>query len=168
KSSNAFTSSSTFCPYSPLTSPRSTVSFSRTSNHKPARSTLAHNINAAAVMKQKRAAHNAIERRYRTNMNVKFRALGSAIPCSGGLTGTQLACNKRSRKHPSHQPSSRRDTASGLRRRQEEQQQQNKFEILTNALYYIRELQDENSRLKRELLVLKENLLPRGNLKWRQ
>lgn len=167
KASNAFTSSST-SPYSPLTSPRSSVSSSKAHNHKSARSTLAQDANEAAVMNQKKAAHNVIERRYRTNMNVKFQALGSAISRSGGFTGTQLACNKRSRRHSSLQLSSCGDNASGPRRRQEEQQQQNKSEILTNALYYIHELQDENSSLKRELLVLKENLLPRGNMKWRQ
>jgi len=167
KASNAFTSSST-SPYSSLTSPRSSVSSSEAHNHKSARSTLAQDTNAATVMNQKKAAHNVIERRYRTNMNVKFQALGNAIPSSGGSRGTQFACNKGSRRHSSHQPSSCGDNASGPRRQQEEQQQQNKSEILTNALYYVHELQDENSRLKRELLVLKDNLLPRDNMKWRQ
>lgn len=105
-------------------------------------------------------------------MNAKFLALGNAIPRSGGITGTQLASNRGPRKHSVCQPrgsggSGSDNSASG--RRQSEQQQQNKSEILTNALQYIHELQDENSRLKSELLVLKENLLPRGgNLMWRR
>lgn len=101
-------------------------------------------------------------------MNAKFLALGNAIPRSGGFTGTQLASNKGSRKHSVCASTTRGgDSASG--RRQSEQQQQNKSEILTNALSYIHELQDENSRLKSELVVLKENLLPRGgNMMWRR
>ncbi|EEA23943.1 hypothetical protein TMatcc_007012 [Talaromyces marneffei ATCC 18224] len=167
KPSNASSSSSTSSPSSPLASPKSTIS-SKISNTKSSRSGVhAQDTDAAAVMKRKKAAHNAIEKRYRTNMNAKFLALGNAIPRPGGFTSTQLASNKGPRKHSVCQPS-RGETAS-VGRRQSEQQQQNKSEILTNALSYIHELQDENSRLKSELLVLKENLLPRGgNMMWRR
>ncbi|EED17596.1 HLH DNA binding domain protein, putative [Talaromyces stipitatus ATCC 10500] len=167
KDSNASTSSTSTCsPSSPLASPKSSSS-SKSSNNKSSRSVLSHDNDAAAVMKRKKAAHNAIEKRYRTNMNAKFLALGNAIPRSGVFTGTQLASNKGPRKHSLCQP-----TRDGRRhqeqQQQQQQQQQNKSEILTNALSYIHELQDENSRLKSELLVLKENLLPRGNMMWRR
>jgi hypothetical protein len=118
-------------------------------------------------MKRKKAAHNAIEKRYRTNMNAKFLALGNSIPRPGGSFATQLASNKGSRKHSLC--TTRDSLASGSQQHhQQHQQQQNKSEILTNALAYIQELQEENSRLKGELIVLKENLLPRGNIMWRR
>ncbi|KKA21792.1 HLH DNA binding domain protein [Rasamsonia emersonii CBS 393.64] len=97
-----------------------------------------------AVMKRKKAAHNAIEKRYRTNMNAKFVALGNAIP-----------------KSAAHLSQS---TNKGLRKSTfGEQPPQNKSEILTGALAYIRELQEENRLLRNELNVLKENLLPGGS-----
>jgi hypothetical protein len=155
--SNATASSS-----SPLSlTAESTTKPSYHGNPQPARS--ATEPDPAAVMKRKKAAHNAIEKRYRTNMNAKFLALGNSIPRPGPFA-TQLASNKGSRKHSLC--ASRRDSlANGT---QQQQQQQNKSEILTNALSYIQELQEENSRLKGELMVLKENLLPRGNIMWRR
>ncbi|CRG87657.1 hypothetical protein PISL3812_04677 [Talaromyces islandicus] len=156
KLSNATASSS-----SPSSLPAATTtqpSSSYQSNPRPARS--ASEADPAAVMKRKKAAHNAIEKRYRTNMNAKFLALGNSIPRPGPFA-TQLASNKGSRKHSLC--TTRDSLANGV-----QQQQQNKSEILTNALAYIQELQEENSRLKGELMVLKENLLPRGNIMWRR
>lgn len=37
-----------------------------------------------------------------------------------------------------------------------------KSEILTNAIAYMQELQDENAALQKELTLLKQNLLPGG------
>lgn len=101
-----------------------------------------------SAMKKKKAAHNAIEKRYRTNMNAKFVALGGAIPSfrtrplvnSTGVKGVRKSVRDGS-------------------------QPQNKSEILTNALAYIQELQEENRLLQTELNVLKDNLLP-GSI-WR-
>ncbi|KAH8701799.1 hypothetical protein BGW36DRAFT_394608 [Talaromyces proteolyticus] len=133
------------------------------STSRPGRSSTASGTDPTAAMKRKKAAHNAIEKRYRTNMNAKFLALGNAIPRPGPFA-TQLASNKGSRKHSLCQSRDPGAVGEGA-----QQQQQNKSEILTNALSYIHELQEENSRLKGELMVLKENLLPRGgNVMWRR
>ncbi|QKX63525.1 uncharacterized protein TRUGW13939_10696 [Talaromyces rugulosus] len=161
KLSNATASSSSPLSLTAATTTTTTTQTSYHSNTPPVRS--ATEPDPAAVMKRKKAAHNAIEKRYRTNMNAKFLALGNSIPRPGPFA-TQLASNKGSRKHSLC--SSRRDSlANGT---QQQQQQQNKSEILTNALSYIQELQEENSRLKGELMVLKENLLPRGPFTWRR
>ncbi|KAL1971047.1 hypothetical protein VTN77DRAFT_2881 [Rasamsonia byssochlamydoides] len=119
-----------------------TTSSKSTTSSKPQTDT-----EMTAVMKRKKAAHNAIEKRYRTNMNAKFLALGNAIPKSAAQ-----AANK----------GGTRKSSSSLNR----DGQQNKSEILTNALAYIRELQEENRLLQNELTVLKENLLP-GSVVWR-
>jgi hypothetical protein len=81
----------------------------------------------------KRAAHNIIEKRYRTNMNAKFLALEKAISPAGG--------HKQSRAG-----------AGSLK----------KCEILSNALSYIESVQQENAALHKELALLKQNLLPGG------
>jgi hypothetical protein len=113
----------------------------------------------SAVMKRKKAAHNAIEKRYRTNMNAKFVALGNAIPksCMSGPFPQLATTNKAPRRS-----SLGRDGSSGI------PQQQNKSEILTNALAYIQDLQEQNRLLQGELAVLKENLLPGGGMMWQR
>lgn len=83
----------------------------------------------------KRAAHNIIEKRYRTNMNAKFVSLEQAISSS-----PMQKCSK----------------GAGCLK---------KSEILTNALSYIDEIQQENQSLHRELAVLKQNMVSGGN--WR-
>ncbi|KAJ5110437.1 hypothetical protein N7532_000972 [Penicillium argentinense] len=82
----------------------------------------------------KRAAHNIIEKRYRTNMNAKFLSLEKAISPAGV-----------------HKQTARAGTAS-----------LKKSEILTNALTYIENVQHENQALHKELALLKQNLLPGG------
>ncbi|KAJ5261170.1 hypothetical protein N7478_011765 [Penicillium angulare] len=80
----------------------------------------------------KRAAHNIIEKRYRTNMNSKFLSLEKAIsPASV------------------HKQSSRVGAGS-----------LKKSEILSNALAYIEAIQTENQSMHKELSVLKQNMLP--------
>jgi len=80
----------------------------------------------------KRAAHNIIEKRYRSNMNAKFFALEESIsPAS-------------IQKHSS------KGGAGSLK----------KSEILTNALAYIENMQQENQGLRKELSLLKQNVLP--------
>ncbi|KAF7179170.1 hypothetical protein CNMCM7691_008101 [Aspergillus felis] len=83
----------------------------------------------------KRAAHNIIEKRYRTNMNAKFVALEKAMSGSGVQKPTKGGSGSASLK---------------------------KSEILTNAIAYMQELQDENAALQKELALLKQNLLPGG------
>jgi hypothetical protein len=131
----------------PILSPSSVCS-SRKSSVEPTTSTPVEDSELNA-MKKKKAAHNAIEKRYRTNMNAKFVALGSAIPSFRTRPLANSASVKGVRK-------SVRDGS----------QPQNKSEILTNALSYIQELQEENRLLQNELNVLKDNLLP-GTV-WRQ
>ena len=80
----------------------------------------------------KRAAHNIIEKRYRTNMNAKFVALEKAM--CGGV-----------------QKSSKSGSAS-----------LKKSEILTNAIAYMQELQEENKVLQKELAMFKQNMVPSG------
>ncbi|OQE18564.1 hypothetical protein PENSTE_c017G09254 [Penicillium steckii] len=82
----------------------------------------------------KRAAHNIIEKRYRTNMNAKFLSLEKAISPAGVHKQTSRA------------------GAGSLK----------KSEILTNALTYIDNVQQENQALHKELALLKQNLLPGG------
>ncbi|KAH2526830.1 hypothetical protein KXW40_007033 [Aspergillus fumigatus] len=83
----------------------------------------------------KRAAHNIIEKRYRTNMNAKFVALEKAMSGSGVQKPTKGGSGPASLK---------------------------KSEILTNAIAYMQELQDQNAALQKELALLKQNLLPGG------
>lgn len=100
---------------------------SRTRSKESAASQPPNSRNAA-----KRAAHNVIEKRYRTNMNAKFVALERAM--SGGV-----------------QKPTRGETGS-----------LKKSEILANAISYMQQLQDENKSLQREVSFLKQNVGPRG------
>lgn len=109
------------------TTSRKTRSFSRDSNHSSG-SQDPQMRNAA-----KRAAHNIIEKRYRTNMNAKFVSLEQAISPSGIQKHTKVG-------------------AGSLK----------KSEILTNALSYIDGIQQENQALHKELVMLKQNLVPGG------
>jgi hypothetical protein len=104
------------------------------------------------LLKKKKAAHNIIEKRYRTNMNAKFAALSSALP--GAPNPSQKSNAERGHKK------SVSGSAGGCC--------QNKSEVLSNALAYIHQLQEENGSLKGEISVLKENLLPRGMVRLQQ
>ncbi|KAK1142643.1 hypothetical protein N8T08_007447 [Aspergillus melleus] len=80
----------------------------------------------------KRAAHNIIEKRYRTNMNAKFVALEKAM-CGGVQKSTKGG-------------------SASLK----------KSEILTNAITYMHELQEENKAMQKELALYKQGLVPSG------
>ncbi|KAJ5486890.1 hypothetical protein N7530_001190 [Penicillium desertorum] len=110
------------------TTSRKTRSFSRDSNHSSTGGQDPQMRNAA-----KRAAHNIIEKRYRTNMNAKFVSLEQAISPSGVQKHAKVG-------------------AGSLK----------KSEILTNALAYIDGIQQENQALHKELALLKQNLVPGG------
>ncbi|EKV06746.1 hypothetical protein PDIG_67800 [Penicillium digitatum PHI26] len=107
---------------------RKTRSFSRDSTRSSTGGQDPQMRNAA-----KRAAHNIIEKRYRTNMNAKFVSLEQAISPSGVQKHSKVG-------------------AGSLK----------KSEILTNALTYIDGIQQENQALHKELALLKQNLLPGG------
>jgi hypothetical protein len=89
--------------------------------------------------KQKTLSHNAIEKRYRNNLNSKFVALSNVLTNSG----------RSKYKH-------RRNEGSAG-----EQPMPKKSEIMLDALDYIHQLQTQNTSLRREIAVLKDNLLPR-------
>lgn len=75
---------------------------------------------------EKRAAHNVIEKRYRTNMNAKFLTLQKTISGTQHTPGDELVSLKKS-------------------------------EILSNAIAYMEELQDENRLLQKEVAVMRRN-----------
>ncbi|KAL3474308.1 hypothetical protein BJX99DRAFT_182752 [Aspergillus californicus] len=79
----------------------------------------------------KRAAHNIIEKRYRTNMNAKFVALEKAMSGSTKVS-----------KHTSSVSSTATSKSSASLK---------KSEILSNAIAYMQELQETNERLRKEL-----------------
>ncbi|CEL02268.1 hypothetical protein ASPCAL03439 [Aspergillus calidoustus] len=83
----------------------------------------------------KRAAHNIIEKRYRTNMNAKFVALEKAMavkPSGSGVSKTTST------------------SASGVK----SSASLKKSEILSNAIAYMQELQEANERLRKEVATL--------------
>ncbi|KAJ5798494.1 uncharacterized protein N7503_007790 [Penicillium pulvis] len=118
-------------PREKSTSARKTRSLSQDSNH----STTGPDPQVRNAAK--RAAHNIIEKRYRTNMNTKFLSLEKAISPAG-----------------IHKQTSRVGAGS-----------LKKSEILTNALAYIESIQQENQAMHKELALLKQNMVP--NSMWR-
>ncbi|KAJ5999462.1 hypothetical protein N7451_007272 [Penicillium sp. IBT 35674x] len=118
-------------PREKSTSARKTRSLSQDSNH----STTGPDPQVRNAAK--RAAHNIIEKRYRTNMNTKFLSLEKAISPAG-----------------IHKQTSRAGAGS-----------LKKSEILTNALAYIESIQQENQAMRKELALLKQNMVP--NSMWR-
>lgn len=112
------------------------------------------------VMKRKKAAHNAIEKRYRTNMNAKFVALGDAIPSFRHRQGLHGSGKNASKKSLSLKEGNVATAGT-------QQLSQNKSEVLTNALAYIRELQEQNRLLQSEVTLLKGNLLAPAAAMWR-
>ncbi|KAJ5949877.1 hypothetical protein N7454_001461 [Penicillium verhagenii] len=123
-------------PREKSTSARKTRSLSQDSNHSTSTSTQDPQVRNAA----KRAAHNIIEKRYRTNMNTKFLSLEKAISPAGIDKRTSRA------------------GAGSLK----------KSEILTNALAYIESIQLENQAMHKELSVLKQNMVPSGMWRHKQ
>ncbi|KAH2767098.1 hypothetical protein KXV66_006312 [Aspergillus fumigatus] len=111
------------------------VSPAASTSRKNSRSLSTDSQTATGRNAAKRAAHNIIEKRYRTNMNAKFVALEKAMSGSGVQKPTKGGSGPASLK---------------------------KSEILTNAIAYMQELQDQNAALQKELALLKQNLLPGG------
>jgi hypothetical protein len=79
----------------------------------------------------KRAAHNIIEKRYRTNMNAKFLALEKTISPAGVQKSSRAGADAGSLK---------------------------KSEILSNTLAYIECIQQENLAAQKDLAMLKQGL----------
>lgn len=114
-----------YVPREKSTTSRKTRSLSSESNRSTGQDPQVRNA-------AKRAAHNIIEKRYRTNMNTKFLALEKAITPAGVHKETSRA------------------GAGSLK----------KSEILSNALAYIESIQQENQSMHKELAMLKQNMVP--------
>ncbi|KAL6238444.1 hypothetical protein BDW75DRAFT_20190 [Aspergillus navahoensis] len=85
----------------------------------------------------KRAAHNIIEKRYRTNMNAKFVALEKAMSVKTADVSKAVS-------------STNSNNGSGVK----SSASLKKSEILSNAIAYMQELQEVNERLRKEISVL--------------
>ncbi|KAJ9305718.1 transcriptional regulator family: Helix-loop-helix [Paecilomyces variotii] len=94
---------------------------------------------------RRKIAHNAVERRYRVKMNAKFIALGKAIP--------SLRAGKPNASLRSKGIKVILNDSTVI---------QNKAEVLTKAVAYIQELEEQRSLLHREICSLRDHLLPRG------
>lgn len=129
-------------------SPSLTHSSSRRSSRSSSRSISPASEGLPAVAKPKRkrnpvvnkAAHNKVEKRYRSNINAKFAALNNILPVS--------------------------ETVQSLLEQQDEtdepvQQHRNKGEVLSEAMRYIKQLEERSRVLEGEVRILKDNLLPR-------
>ncbi|RJE20176.1 hypothetical protein PHISCL_07493 [Aspergillus sclerotialis] len=112
------------------TQPASSTSNQKSSRTRSKESTASQPPNSRNAAK--RAAHNVIEKRYRTNMNAKFVALEKAM--SGGI----------------QKPT--KGESGSLK----------KSEILANAISYMQKLQDENKSLQKEVSFLKQSVAARG------
>jgi hypothetical protein len=128
-------SSPELSPQQPSPTPRPTTTTtgrrSRAANATNGDENTARGRNAA-----KRAAHNIIEKRYRTNMNAKFVALEKAM--SVKTSGVSKAVS-------STNPNSNGAKSSASLK---------KSEILSNAITYMQELQEVNERLRKEVAAL--------------
>lgn len=88
---------------------------------------------------KRRKSHNLVERRYRVNLNGKFRKLEEVV-----LQGTASPCAS-SPCSPQHTPSPRMPSTP--------QKSRSKARILDGALTYIADLENEVSALKQRLAV---------------
>ncbi|EED20917.1 conserved hypothetical protein [Talaromyces stipitatus ATCC 10500] len=84
-------------------------------------------------------AHNKVEKRYRSNINAKFAALNDILPVSDAV---QSLLDRQFGDEPA-------------------QQHRNKGEVLSEAMRYIKQLEERSRLLESEVQILKDNLLPR-------
>ncbi|KAJ9295984.1 transcriptional regulator family: Helix-loop-helix [Paecilomyces variotii] len=94
---------------------------------------------------RRKIAHNAVEKRYRVKINAKFIALGKAIP--------SLRAGKPNASLRSKGIKVNLDDSTVI---------QNKAEVLSKAVAYIHELEEQRSLLRREISSLRGHLFPRG------
>ncbi|KAI9375547.1 hypothetical protein BJX61DRAFT_539699 [Aspergillus egyptiacus] len=131
------TPTSTTCPSSPDLPPQEHPT---STSRKTPRSRTSDDVTTRGRNAAKRAAHNIIEKRYRTNMNAKFVALEKAI---SGSTSDKVS-----------KPSS----GSAGRVKGSSSASLKKSEILSNAIAYMQELQETNDRLRREVAALQQSI----------
>ncbi|KAL4804033.1 hypothetical protein BDV18DRAFT_143710 [Aspergillus unguis] len=130
KASSISTSSSRYSSSSPEIQPQTQPRKTRTSTSTESNeASTARGRNAA-----KRAAHNIIEKRYRTNMNAKFVALEKAMAVKASGVSKQVTSTSASNGSKS---------CASLK----------KSEILSNAIAYMQELQEVNERLRKEIAM---------------
>ncbi|EAA61422.1 hypothetical protein AN7170.2 [Aspergillus nidulans FGSC A4] len=127
-------SSPELSPQQPSPPPRQTTTTGRRS--RAANATNGDENTARGRNAAKRAAHNIIEKRYRTNMNAKFVALEKAM--SVKTSGVSKAV------------SSTNSSSNGVK----SSASLKKSEILSNAITYMQELQEMNERLRKEVAAL--------------
>lgn len=131
-------------PEMSLSSPSLTHSSSRRSSRS--NSPASESLPTVGKPKRKRspvvnkAAHNKVEKRYRSNINAKFAALNNMLPV---LETVQSFLE---RQDGTDEPV---------------QQHRNKGEVLSEAMRYIKQLEERSRVLEGEVRILKDNLLPR-------
>ncbi|KAL4787108.1 hypothetical protein BJX76DRAFT_354518 [Aspergillus varians] len=136
-------STSTRCSSSPELIPQQQPT--STSSRKPRTTNTAQRTDDTTRGRNaaKRAAHNIIEKRYRTNMNAKFVALEKAM--SVKASGVS-------------KPPTSTASANGVK----SSASLKKSEILSNAIAYMQELQDANERLRKEVATINRERERRG------
>ena len=139
-SSEPFSSTASHSSPSPSPSPEPE---SRTRKNKK-RKSLADAEAPSAVCQSRKRGHNAIEKRYRTNLNDKINCLRQGVP---SLCRTSSSESK-SADGGEGSDSEEMDTKTG-------QQKYAKAVILTRALEYIKYLENTTKRLGSEVTVLK-------------
>ena len=87
-----------------------------------------------------KAAHNKVEKRYRSNINAKFTALNNILPVS------EIVQSLVERQDQFDEPM---------------QRHRNKGEVLSEAIRYIKQLEERGRVLEGEVRILTDNLLPR-------
>ncbi|KAL4932403.1 uncharacterized protein BDV17DRAFT_254367 [Aspergillus undulatus] len=135
KASSISTDSSVSPHYSPASSPELIPQQST----RKTRSTVTNNggdTTARGRNAAKRAAHNIIEKRYRTNMNAKFVALEKAMAVKPAGVSKPVTSATTS--------NSGKGSSASLK----------KSEILSNAIAYMQELQEANERLRKEVAAM--------------
>ncbi|KAL4814957.1 hypothetical protein BDW67DRAFT_186255 [Aspergillus spinulosporus] len=129
-------SSPELSPQQPSPPPRPTTTTTGRRSRAAANATNGDENTARGRNAAKRAAHNIIEKRYRTNMNAKFVALEKAMSVkTSGVSKTVSSTNSNSNGVKS---------SASLK----------KSEILSNAITYMQELQEVNERLRKEVAAL--------------
>ncbi|KAL4747825.1 hypothetical protein BDW72DRAFT_7459 [Aspergillus terricola var. indicus] len=126
-------SSPEFSPQQPSPPQRSTTTTTGRRSRAAANTTNGDENTVRGRNAAKRAAHNIIEKRYRTNMNAKFVALEKAMSVKTSGVSKAVTSNSNGVK-----------SSASLK----------KSEILSNAITYMQELQEVNERLRKEVAAL--------------
>lgn len=134
------TATDTSSPPTTQSSPEITPKDAPTQGSRSRRPRRRSNKAAPVRSAAKRAAHNVIEKRYRTNMNAKFVALEEAI-AAGPARVAEHSENAKSKAG-----------SASLK----------KSEILSNAIAYMHQLQEENRYLHKEIAVLRQGYFGTG------